>query len=69
MAKRGKYKRSIIYMAVTPDKYELPLYVADTVEEIAEKYGLTKKNIYNYVSANRSGRIAGVKFVKVKDDK
>ena len=34
----GKY----LWMAVTPDEYELPMYVADTARELGEKYGVSK---------------------------
>jgi hypothetical protein len=30
-----------LYLAVTADKYELPLYVADTRKEMAEWYGVS----------------------------
>lgn len=61
-------KRSTYYMSVTPDKYELPIYAPDTVEELAAYHGVDKKNIYNSVSKNNNGKLNGFKFVKVKDD-
>ena len=58
--------RTTFYMAVTPDKYELPIYVADTIEELASRYNVSKNLIYSCVSKNKSGERSGRKFVKVK---
>lgn len=63
---KKKPKRSTLYMAVTPDKYELPVYVAESCEDLAERYHLTKSAIYTSISQNKSGSMRGVKFVKIK---
>lgn len=55
-----------LYMAVTPDKYELPLAVEAHAEDIAEIFGTTAKTVYSSISKGRSGKRNGVKFVKVK---
>lgn len=55
-----------MYMSVTADEYELPICITDTVEELAEIYGITKGAIYCAVSANKNGKRSGHKFVKVK---
>ena len=34
-----------LWMAVTPDKYELPIAVADTGKELAKILGVTESNI------------------------
>lgn len=57
-----------LYMAVTPDKYELPLAVEAYAEDIAELFGTTKSAVYSSVSVDRSGKRKGIKFVKVKID-
>ena len=54
-----------LYMAVTPDKYELPLAVKTNAKDIAELFGTTEKTVYSSISKNRSGKRNGVKFVKV----
>ena len=54
-----------LYMAVTADKYELPLYVAKSVEELSDKYGLTPGNIRSKISKNQSGKRLGIKFLKI----
>lgn len=52
-------------MAVTPDKYELPLYIAETPKELADRYHITKKAVDSAIYGNKSGRDRGAKFVKV----
>lgn len=60
-------KRSVTYMTVTADEYELPIYVADTVEELAEHYGISVGTIYTAVCLGKNGARNGYKFVKVKN--
>lgn len=63
MASVNMYK---MYMAVTPDELELPLAVADSLEELAEITGFAKSSISCSLSRNRSGTKHGVKFVRVQ---
>lgn len=56
-----------MYMAVTPDKYELPLAVCDTAGELGAKFGVSANLIQSSISKNQSGRNRGFKFVKVND--
>lgn len=58
----------MLYMAVTTDKYELPLYVADNAKELAEWAGVSENSIYVCVSLGRTGKTRGCKFVKVKEN-
>ena len=50
----------ILYIACTPDEYELPLCVADTAEELGFMLGITKQHVYQYIcrtaEKNRKGR-------------
>lgn len=39
-----------LYIKVTRDKYELPLFVADTAREMAEHEGNTENTIYSSIS-------------------
>lgn len=55
-----------LYMAVTTDKYELPLAVEPYADDLAELFGFTKKSVYEAISKGRSGKKKGVKFVKVQ---
>lgn len=54
-----------IWMAVTPDEYELPLAVADTAKELAELVGLSRETIKSSTCRHNSGSMSGRKFVKV----
>ncbi|RGO78096.1 hypothetical protein DXB04_27755 [Enterocloster bolteae] len=36
-----------LYMAVTPDRYELPLAPPDTAKNLAELFGTTPNNIWH----------------------
>lgn len=62
MAQMNKY----YWLCVEADEYELPLAVADTARELAEKCGTTKHNIDSFVSKQSSGRNRGTKYVKVR---
>lgn len=55
-----------MWLAVTPDQYELPLAVADTAEQLAAMFGLTRGSVLNLVSKNAPGTQSGRKFVKVE---
>lgn len=57
-----------IYMAVTVDKYEFPLYIADTATELAKIMGISRQVIYDGISKKHNGRYKGIKFVKVEID-
>lgn len=56
-----------MYMAVTADKYELPLFVADTVWEMAKHFGVTENTVYSSISKGLSGKRNGYRFVKVEE--
>lgn len=55
-----------LYMGVTPDKYELPLCVADTVTELARMYRMTPSAIYTNIYNHQDGTRNGVKFLKIE---
>lgn len=54
-----------LYMAVTADKYELPLVVG-TLYQVAEYGGVQLKTVQQSISQKRSGRMNGFKYVRVK---
>lgn len=43
----------VLYLACTPDKYELPVFVCDTAEEMAAYMGMSKQSIWQMVSRKR----------------
>ena len=54
-----------LYMAVTADHLELPLYVTDSCKELASRYGISSNNLTSQIANNTSGKNRGTKFVKV----
>lgn len=58
-------KKKALYMVVTPDKYETPILLTENVNELVEKYGVTKNCIYSSIAHGASGKRLGVKFVRV----
>lgn len=60
----GKY----LWLAVTPDEYELPLAVADTARELGNMVGINGDTVIDAVLKQRDGSLSGRKFVKVRND-
>lgn len=56
----------VIYMAVTMDKYELPIALADSAVELAKMCNTSVNNIYSCISKVQSGKYKKSKFIKVK---
>lgn len=38
-------KKDVVYMKVTNDKYELPIYVCDSIDELSEKTNVKKASL------------------------
>lgn len=57
-----------IYMAVTPDEYELPLFVTDNLDEMAARFGKSKACILSSISHKRVGHRKGVTFVRIIEE-
>lgn len=55
----------VLYMEITNDKYELPLAVADTVNELARMRKVKPNSIHNLIwsAAKRKGRSRYIKVV------
>lgn len=56
-----------IYMKVTLDKYELPVAVAGSVQELAKILGVKAESIRSILSMAKSGRIKRCRYVVVDD--
>ena len=59
-------KQQYLWLAVTADKYELPLAVCDTAEQLGRIFGLKGISIINHVHRGDSGKQSGRRFVKVR---
>jgi len=55
-----------IWLAVTADKYELPIAIADTARELGERFGVTAKTVISSAYRQENGGINGFKYVKVR---
>lgn len=54
-----------VWMKVTQDKYEHPVAVADSVQELSRITGDSVNSIRSWMSHYKSGRLKTRKFVKV----
>lgn len=59
-------KKKNVWMEVTKDKYELPVAVADTAKELAEKCGVKPKAIERACWAHKKGTTKTCKWRKVE---
>lgn len=57
-----------LYMGVTPDKYELPLFVADSLKELSKMSGFDYDSVRHLISKRSSGKNKGIKFIKITID-
>jgi len=53
-----------LYMKIDPNYYELPLAVADSIQELAEILGIRKNTISRNMSAAKSG-LCKARYIKV----
>lgn len=56
------------YMAVTADKYELPVNVFESLKEMAKFYGMTAACLNSYIYRGVTRKQEHVMFVRVKED-
>ena len=55
-----------IWLAVTADKYEHPIAVADTAEELSKMLGVTRTSVITNALRQESGKISGRRIIKVR---
>ena len=58
--------RKYLWLAVTADKYEFPIYIEDSSSKLAKILGIDASTVVKAVSKNHSGKITGRKIVKVE---
>ena len=58
-----KYER--FYMAVSNDRYELPIFLTDTVKEMAEWAGRSNNDILRAISTGRKCKRNNCRFERV----
>lgn len=57
-ARKGT-KKTLLWLAVTPDKYELPLCVADTTTELAGMLGISQQAVWKTIMRHAEKEKAG----------
>lgn len=57
--------QDVVYMAVSADEYELPIYVADTVKEMSELTNIKRRTISKYISMKRVVKKRNLKIIRV----
>lgn len=61
-------KNNAVYMKVTQDKYELPIFIADSVNELAEICGVKSRSIRSCMSHFKTGINNNCCYIKVEFD-
>lgn len=56
----------ILYMEVTRDKYELPIFISPSAREVAENAGTDINTVYSLCSRHKRGVYKRTRFVKVE---
>lgn len=57
-----------IWMAVTPDQYETPIYTAPTAQALATILGVHVGTIFKLEHMKCSGKLSGRKIIKIEGD-
>ena len=57
----------MLWLAVTADKYELPVIVADSSVELAEKLGTTPTAVRVRVHRQQDGSKSGLRIYRVEE--
>lgn len=55
-----------LWLAVTADKYEFPIYIEDSCTKLANKLGISNCIVVNLVTQNSSGLYSGRKIIRVE---
>lgn len=58
-------RRGILWIAVTSDKYELPLYVTDSCVDLAKWAGIAPCTVISQINKKANGRYNGYKFERI----
>ena len=55
-----------MYMAVTPDRYELPLAVCLSPDELGRCFGLRGRTVLQSLCRKQAGTVRGAKFIRIE---
>ena len=56
-----------IWMAVTPDKYELPIAVEDSARKLADLLGVSESTVKGSEFRHTDGHTWGIEYVNVRN--
>ena len=56
----------VLYLAVSTDKYELPIAVAGSAFELERLLGLGRGTVVSHISKGRQGRLKKQKYFKIE---
>lgn len=59
-------KKKYYYLMITKDKYELPIFVADSLQELADQTGGNVSSIAAIISKREHGIFKTSSYIKVK---
>ena len=57
-----------LYLAVSPDRYGLPIAVADSGRELERILGLGKRTVTSHISKVKHGTLKKQKYFKIEID-
>lgn len=57
-----------IYMMVSDDKYELPLCIADSAQELADKVGVSRNAITAHICRSKKGQVKKIRYLRIKKE-
>lgn len=62
--------KKYVYVKVTSDEYELPIFVADSVKELAQMCGTSVNSILSYMShyKNKTSTVTACPYRKIYFD-
>jgi hypothetical protein len=55
-----------LYMAVTPDRYELPLAVCLNADELGRCFGIKGRTVLQQICRKDNGTMRGAKFIRIE---
>jgi hypothetical protein len=58
----------VLYLAVSPDRYGLPIAVADSARELERMLGLGRGTVISHISKVRHGTLRKQKYLKIEID-
>ena len=58
----------VLYLAVSPDRYGLPIAVADSARELERMLGLGRGTVISHISKVRQGGLKKQKYFRIEID-